>query len=670
MKLTHLSLAVMVALGLVACGGSDTDHTKPPTPPTKPDPKPEPKPEDDKDAQDPTKLEAVVGFDMTKKASTGSLQQVRETKASFNRSNNPLDVNRVQATSIVSIPLNPNLHDVVVAQIDGEKHDKVWVRTAALGTDNILVGGPNVRTTAPPKAVADQWQEVKVSAYSVAAQREKMKPEITATIQMSNDALRILEGDPAGPPPIRSSNVVFPSAKVGGEQHLAAQIATLVEYDKAKHEDKDAGRYIEAGNAYIVDPIQGRIWKTASDEATRQDDQQRLGPVWLNHLGQSIASEDHPKTKAGVRVMGHKYHYVDIYKKAAKGHLEPNSFSQATVVTLGRKGKVRISEDFKLANVFGDGITPDKTAADDTLTKAAWHLTDKTDVKSKLKIFLDAEKNYLANTADASLKDKYETALKEYNKELDKFTWEDDRYALRLDPMTLNHVQYGRVTGRLDKAGRVRYVQVGNKWILEHRVANKNSKESVDTYFYRGLGATSPENMAKLKAANENAKLLYKGHAIMYGVSNAFGDDNAIPNATGTSPGHGVGHLVEATFDVGQQKVVDGIVYNAWLTDTSNANSFTKDVLVKFEGDVTGNTVLGDSWLAKNEKAPKGDFRGSFYGPSAAELGGAFNSVRSPKKGEKDASPYGPYGWGGVFGAKRDVAAPTVGVIPKFEEGK
>ena len=45
MKPTHLSLAIMIALGVVACGGSDNNTTNPPADPQAQNPTPAPAPD-------------------------------------------------------------------------------------------------------------------------------------------------------------------------------------------------------------------------------------------------------------------------------------------------------------------------------------------------------------------------------------------------------------------------------------------------------------------------------------------------------------------------------------------------------------------------------------------------------------------------------------------------
>lgn len=63
-----------------------------------------------------------------------------------------------------------------------------------------------------------------------------------------------------------------------------------------------------------------------------------------------------------------------------------------------------------------------------------------------------------------------------------------------------------------------------------------------------------------------------------------------------------------------------------------------------------GNTVIGTAdrtYLVGDDKA---DFRASFFGSQAEEMGGSINSVT---REQKYGSAYEDTDWGGVFGARR-----------------
>ena len=222
---------------------------------------------------------------------------------------------------------------------------------------------------------------------------------------------------------------------------------------------------------------------------------------------------------------------------------------------------------------------------------------------------------------------------------------ETTRYSLGAIPMTLKNVQYGRVTTQLDlDAGEKGYTDN----FIRNPYAKKGDEDSVDNYFYRGTNATTIEQMAALPS---DQKAVYKGHALMYGIDNnyhASGGRN-LPNAfAGTTDGLGLGNFVEARVDFGKKRVL-GEVYNEWLLDPSKANT-TRDKLVRFQGNISGNTVIGTADRTYIEGDDCATFKASFFGEKAEEMGGSFNSV---KDSQKYGDAYGQNDWGGVFGATK-----------------
>ncbi|EHM55473.1 hypothetical protein HMPREF9080_00726 [Cardiobacterium valvarum F0432] len=225
------------------------------------------------------------------------------------------------------------------------------------------------------------------------------------------------------------------------------------------------------------------------------------------------------------------------------------------------------------------------------------------------------------------------------------------QYSLGAKPMTLTRVQYGRVSNNLDlDAGQTGY----RDNFMRSSFTHKNDDGGVDNYFYRGVDATSIEQMAALPS---NQSAVYHGHALMYGIDNSFhgstgnkGRDlpNAFAPAGSTAKGIGLGNFVEARVNFGTKRVT-GEVYNTWLLDPTK-NVTTKDKLVQFQGKITGNTVVGSAdraYLAGDDNAT---FKASFFGDKAQELGGSFNSVKDT---DRYSDAYGTNDWGGVFGATR-----------------
>ena len=81
-----------------------------------------------------------------------------------------------------------------------------------------------------------------------------------------------------------------------------------------------------------------------------------------------------------------------------------------------------------------------------------------------------------------------------------------------------------------------------------------------------------------------------------------------------------------------------------------NKSTVVHDKLVAFEGDITGNTVIGKADRAYIPGNDEADFRAAFFGKQAEEMGGSFNSV---KPDDKYGSAYEVGDWGGVFGAAK-----------------
>ena len=234
-----------------------------------------------------------------------------------------------------------------------------------------------------------------------------------------------------------------------------------------------------------------------------------------------------------------------------------------------------------------------------------------------------------------------------------------------VDNITLNNVQYGRVTGALSN---LTSADIAGRTYIQAQLADKNfngNTTQTDVYFYRGVGETS---LAQMAALNNTGVYQYAGHALMYGIDNSFngqqgsGQSNSV--AFGGN-GEGIGNFVQAQYDSGA-KTVTGSVYNIFDKQAVNATTgaatgaLEQIDLVTFGGNVVGNSVVNGTadrtYIAGNDQAA---FKGSFFGTAAQELGGSFNSV---------TTGYGASQWGGVFGAqqlpKTPVVVPPVVVPP------
>ena len=260
-----------------------------------------------------------------------------------------------------------------------------------------------------------------------------------------------------------------------------------------------------------------------------------------------------------------------------------------------------------------------------------------------------------------------------------------EAYSIGAIPMTLQKVQYGRVSNNLDlDTGEGPFD--GGFLHSPFRSTNATStarngvdNSAVHTYFYRGVEATTIDQMKAVTANNGMAR--YEGHALMYGIDNSYKGITSIsepkgkinlPNAfaiddnAGDMSGYldsdtgslGLGNFVQVDVNFGTNKVV-GDVYNAWImrqwvatnrADGGADGKVVKDLKVHFTGDIMGNTVIGTADRTYITGDDKADFRASFFGEQADEMGGAFNSVT---REEKYGSAYEDGDWGGVFGAKK-----------------
>jgi len=145
MKLTNLSLAIMVAVGVAACGGSDDDNSNKPADPPKPNQpqtdnnnnnKPTPPAESPK-VVDPTGTHVVDNKDLTKENTVGTLQYIRRDGSQYDRANNPSKP--ASASPLLGVTLNdqnPKLTNIVFARQNLQREDGKAVKAQFGGMDN------------------------------------------------------------------------------------------------------------------------------------------------------------------------------------------------------------------------------------------------------------------------------------------------------------------------------------------------------------------------------------------------------------------------------------------------------------------------------------------------------------------------------------------------------
>ena len=144
MKLTNLSLAILVAVGVAACGGSDDNNSNRPV-----DPKTPSTPgnnnnnnnnnnqADEQQTVDPTGTKVVDNKDLTKVSTVGTLQYIRREGSQYDRANNPSK--QASASPLLGVTLNdqnPSLTNIVLARQELTRTDGQPVKAQFTGSSN------------------------------------------------------------------------------------------------------------------------------------------------------------------------------------------------------------------------------------------------------------------------------------------------------------------------------------------------------------------------------------------------------------------------------------------------------------------------------------------------------------------------------------------------------
>lgn len=584
MKLSNLSLAILVAMGVAACGGSDSndapkDPQTPTPPPTTPTPPPAPGGKDDA-LIDPTGTDVVQHINLKETPTVGSLQYIRREHSAYDRVFNPKEDG--SATPLLSVDLdlqNPKMTNIVLARRNLNKADGAPDKVQFFGGVKVepiaLTGAVPATEHADSVAVAKTgpFVSLQVENYPNVDVFAKLRDQVNTAVLYNTDNKFAVR-------PATSTDKAVLTFPVAGN---AAGVANALQYDTMDTEHERFGK--------------GLIWWTAG--ATGQQN------------GDGLAFEN-AKTRH------------DTNRPALDG-------SEAT------NGLVRIG------GVFDDGTPLPNLGEEKQYDKANKVWVDHH--KTTTRIF----GHYHLAFADAGVVhpvhfNSYEGARSFIGvTDTGTVAGKATHYSIGAKPMNLKHVQYGRVTNNLDDDA---LVEVRDNFWYSHDL-KKGDGLSVDNYFYRGTGETSIADMEKLPS---NKAITYKGHALMYGIDNSFHGKSAkdvLPNAflmEDAKNAIALGHFVQADVHFGTGKVA-GHVYNTWLLDNTKKATFD-DTLVTFKGNVTGNTVIGTADRAYLAGEDNADFRASFFGKNAEEMGGSFNSITTEKV-------YGPEVWGGVFGAQQ-----------------
>ena len=678
MKLTNLSLAIMVAVGVAACGGSDDDNSnKPADPPknnnqgqTDNNNQPTP-PAAEPHVVDPTGTQVVDDKDLTKQNTVGTLQYVRREDSQYDRVNNPSKP--ASASPLLGVTLNdqnPSLTNIVLARQNLTRADGVAVKAQFAGSDNPipvgLDGTANLDSVKNGKSLQEEnFGNVDVLAglYQVGAHNadgKHLDDGTTANVANNVDAktgkIKRVAVDKAN---------VYQYAKVDpatGKRVAPTAVAAVTADTPAPGKHTNLTASTGADLSAIIDPAQ---WQE-KDGGIKRTGKDIDGKDLYVYRGDTTAGPANPVAKTVVtltdaKTKGARYGDQLVWWTAPETAFE-NEFT--------RTGKALTTTELTAALAPGkpDSLA-DSAAATNGLVRVGGGLStlgqelnwNKDENKwedhhnTTTRIFGRYHLAYADSAADSKVKGAKPVALNSFKGaksfiaeyEKDKPT-KATQYSLGAEPMTLQNVQYGRVTTNLDvDAGDAGYPD----GFIRSPYKNKNDSTAVDNYFYRGTNATTIEQMAALPS---DQTATYHGHALMYGIDNSFHSGGArnLPNAfAGATDGLGLGNFVEAQANFGTKRMI-GKVYNEWLLDASKAAT-TRDNLVQFQGTITGNTVVGTAdrtYIAGDDNAT---FKASFFGEKAEELGGSFNSV---KDADKYGDAYGSGDWGGVFGASKGSA--------------
>lgn len=678
MKLTNLSLAIMVAVGVAACGGSGDDNSNKPADP----PKNNNQSQNDNNNQptppaaephvvDPTGTQVVDDKDLTKQNTVGTLQYVRREDSQYDRVNNPSKP--ASASPLLGVTLNdqnPSLTNIVLARQDLTRADGVAVKAQFAGSDNPipvgLDGTANLDSVKNGKSLQEEnFGNVDVLAglYQVGANNVDGKHLDDGTATNVANNVDAKTGKIKRTPVVAGD--VYQYGKVDrttGKRVQPATVGAVTADTAAAGQHTNLTTSTGTNLSAIIDPVQ---WQE-KDGGIKRTGKDIDGKDLYVYRGNTSVTPATPVAKtvvtlADAKTKGARYGDQLVWWTAPETAFE-NEFT--------RTGKALTAAELTAALAPGKPASlADSAAATNGLVRVGGGLStlgqelnwNKDENKwedhhnTTTRIFGRYHLAYADSAADSKVKGAKPVALNSFKGaksfiaeyEADKPT-KATQYSLGAEPMTLQNVQYGRVTTNLDvDAGDAGYPD----GFIRSPYKNKNDSTAVDNYFYRGTNATTIEQMAALPS---DQTAIYHGHALMYGIDNSFhgGGARNLPNAfAGATDGLGLGNFVEAQANFGTKRMI-GKVYNEWLLDASKAAT-TRDNLVQFQGTITGNTVVGTAdrtYIAGDDNAT---FKASFFGEKAEELGGSFNSV---KDADKYGAAYGSGDWGGVFGASKGAA--------------
>ncbi|WP_298644773.1 transferrin-binding protein-like solute binding protein [uncultured Cardiobacterium sp.] len=692
MKLTNLSLAILVAVGVAACGGSDDNNSNKPI-----DPTPKPTPDNnnnnnnnnnnqaDNNVVDPTNTQVVDNKDLTKVSTVGTLQYIRRDGSQYDRANNPSK--QASASPLLGVTLNnqnPSLTNIVLARQEVVRADGQPVKAQFTGSSNPIPldasnGAPNVDTRAVQgghngnSLQQENFKNVDVLAglYTATTNTDaahtanNINPttgQFTRTlnttgstvynsiVNIASDGKRVYQPTTtalAAESPTAADQTVNTSPEITGTapndvgRHAATELSAII--DRAHWQKSIAG---SAPGTFALEETKNYKDKKGRDlYFYRGETKEKVdGAV-------KVTKKTVTATYANTSPNGTRYGKGLVWWSAPETAFE-NKFTRnetdASDTRIADENNAKAATNGLIRVGGGLSTLGEETKNNPSTGKWEDHHNTTTRIFGRYHLAYADTSKQTVNQVSLNSFSGAKTFVAEYDAENENRA---TQYSLGAQPITLTRVQYGRVSSNLDVDAGVTGYQDG---FMHSDYVRKNREDGVDNYFYRGTDATSIEQMAALPS---NQSAVYHGHALMYGINNDFhgntgknGRDlpNSFAPATSDTSAIGMGNFVEARVNFNNKRVT-GEVYNTWLLDPTK-NVTTKDKLVQFQGAITGNTVVGTADRAYASGDDNATFKASFFGDKAQEMGGSFNSV---KDDDKYGDAYGANDWGGVFGATR-----------------
>ena len=702
MKLTNLSLAILVAVGVAACGGSGDDNSNKPNDPQKPNTpqnndnkKPTP-PANDPQVVDPTGTKVVDDKDLTKQNTVGTLQYIRRDGSKYDRTLNPNKP--ASASPLLGTTLNdqnPSLTNIVLARQEITRADGTPVKAQFAGSDN-----PN-----PLEANGNVIKDTVTRENSLQQENFNNIDVLAGMFARNNDNSDSKHADPANnldekgkfsrlankaPLDTADYKISYGLVNVKGERQLGKQLtaartatasdAGVVSYastpasqltaiiDPLKWQAKGLNGTNPTGTIYTGKDVNGKDVYYYRGDRTAAESNTKNGTKVVTAESANADSGELSGTRYGKGLVWWSAPASAFENAASRGQKDADAQDIAKSVknTTGTLGIEDLADaDLKGANGsaatnglvrVGGGLSTLGQELNYNKDSGKWedHHNTTTRIFGRYHLAYASQQEKTRGVHPVALNSF--SGAKSFVAEVEKdasgkATNKVTQYSLGAQPTTLNYVQYGRVTTNLDlDEGKAGYPD----GFIRNSFTRKNDDSGVDNYFYRGTNATTIEQMAALPS---NATATYNGHALMYGIDNDYhgGGKRNLPNAfAGATSGYGLGNFVEARVNFGTKRVL-GEVYNEWLLDPTKSTT-TRDKLVQFQGNITGNTVVGTADRTYVNGDDNATFKASFFGEKAEEMGGSFNSV---KDADKYGDAYGANDWGGVFGATKGGSSNT-----------